>query len=639
MSLPPLSPTLSPEVEQAIVGALESLGLPVAWVSALTPSLEVGWASSSLARLVGVPTLGSCAEVTQSLGSCLGEQERSSNCATDLGRIESRGFSERRLTTASGVEVPVGLVCCPLATGEPGGVVLLEDLRPRQAAEDALLRAERRFAHLVDSVAECVWIVRSDYIVYANRAAMTLLGLPREQLVERRFSDFCHPDDAPAMIARFRRISGDDRMSALELRLRAGDGRTVVFELSSVAVEFEGDAAVLSFGRDVTERKCAELNLLQADRLAALGLLAGGMAHALNNPLTYVLLNLDHVGRSLPTAAAHASSFSELAARLSQAREGAERMAAVVKRMRAFSRTDESEQRSVDLRAVLETVSELVGNEVSHRGRLIMRLEQVPPVSANESRVEQICMALLLFAARILPEGGARPREVRVDLSVDEHRFAIVEVTCEGAQLDAVEVEQLFDPFAPNDQARIAGFGLSVCAGLVTQMGGRIEAERLPGTGVVLRVALPCLVLTTLEVLEAPDRHSSEPPPANGRRARVLVIDDELGVGRALRLMLEDEHEVTCYTNPRDALRALMTDSGFDIIFCDVVMPELTGMDIFQVLRFNRPGYENRLVFMTGGVFTAAARRFLAQVQNPRLEKPFNLKSLQRLVRRAGERH
>ena len=100
-------------------------------------------------------------------------------------------------------------------------------------------------------------------------------------------------------------------------------------------------------------------------------------------------------------------------------------------------------------------------------------------------------------------------------------------------------------------------------------------------------------------------------------------------------MMLEEDHDVTCYTSPREALRRLLQDQGFDLVFCDLMMPELTGMDIYQVLRFNRPGYEARLVFMTGGAFTASAKRFLAQVPNPRIEKPFNLRALQRMVQRS----
>jgi CheY-like chemotaxis protein len=114
----------------------------------------------------------------------------------------------------------------------------------------------------------------------------------------------------------------------------------------------------------------------------------------------------------------------------------------------------------------------------------------------------------------------------------------------------------------------------------------------------------------------------------------VLVVDDDPGVGRALRLMLEEEHEVTSVTSGREALRLLLREQ-YDVVFCDVMMPELTGMDLYQALRLNRPGDEQRLVFMTGGVFTAHAERFLAQIRNARIEKPFDMKSLRRLVERA----
>jgi CheY-like chemotaxis protein len=160
-----------------------------------------------------------------------------------------------------------------------------------------------------------------------------------------------------------------------------------------------------------------------------------------------------------------------------------------------------------------------------------------------------------------------------------------------------------------------------------------MQIESLPRGGTVFRVCLP---LDTREVTLPPPRPAmeSEPPPAPSSRAQVLVVDDDAGVIEALRVMLEDEHDVTCMTSGREALRLLLRGERFDVVFCDLMMPEVSGMDLFEALRLNRPGQESSLVFMTGGAFTREADRFLARVPNPRIDKPFDMRSLSKILRR-----
>ena len=513
---------------------------------------------------------------------------------------------------------------------------IVTDARTRQEIAASAKRSEERFGALVDSLVESVWIVRNGKLAYANTAARALLRVSASELRDRQFLELVHEDDRDRVEQWFAHVLQGEHIPPFECRLSQPKGSSYLVELSSIAIDYEGGRAVLSFGRDVTERKRSEASLLQSDRLASLGMLAGGMAHSLNNPLTYVLLNLDHLAKKLPMMAGDATHVADAVARMVEAREGAERMAGIVKRMRNLARTDDSEIRAIDLSTVLESVVEIVGNEMHHRGRLTTAYSPVPPVIANESRVEQVCLGLVLFAARVLPEDTAKTNEVRLSLYSGDRQNAVVEIVCDGVELDSTQLRNLFEPFASSDEARTAGFGLSVCSGIIDQLGGTINVESVPGTGLTLTITFPCTKPTsTTEPPPPSSQHSSSPPSSVAGSAKILVIDDDPGVGRALRLMLEEEHDVTCYTSPREALRRLLQDQAFDLIFCDLMMPELTGMDIYQVLRFNRPGYETRLVFMTGGAFTASAKRFLAQVPNARIEKPFNLKALQRMVQRS----
>ncbi|MGC4065669.1 MAG: response regulator [Polyangiaceae bacterium] len=623
------------DVEQALLSALESLGLPLLSVSTETGMGRIEWLSA------GAEALLSDAEAMMGLSTA----ERSEFERQLLGVATPRDTShadvpesdtidrETVLESPKASSLPLRITSTPFDETKTRSLVLLADLRGRRLAEAAYRRAEERFERLVETLASGVWILRSGRIIYANHAGAELLAADRNLLVGVAFTELCEPEDQAVFLENLERVSRGESVSALEYRLRARDQRQLVVEMSTVALEYDGGQAVLAFGRDVTLRKRAEQGQLRADRLSALGLLAGGMAHALNNPLTYVLLNLEHVARYLPSLASDKLAVADVMARLEEAREGAERMATIVKRMRGFARTEESASRVLDVRSVVEAVVELIGHELHHRGKLTMRFDAMPQVMANQSKLEQICLGLLLFAAEMLPDDVSRRPEVRLSLGVDERHFALLEVVCEGCTIEESEIERLLDPFTQSEESRAAGFGLSVCRGLVEQLGGTLIARAFPGNGLLLRTCLPCVPSSRVPESTVPRSSRPSVAPSTVGRGRILLVDDDPGIGKGLRLLLEDEHDVTCFEDPQEALRELLRDSGYDLIFCDLMMPKLSGMDLYQVLRFNRPGYETRMVFMSGGAFTAAARAFLSQVTNARIEKPFNVQALRSLLK------
>ena len=179
--------------------------------------------------------------------------------------------------------------------------------------------------------------------------------------------------------------------------------------------------------------------------------------------------------------------------------------------------------------------------------------------------------------------------------------------------------------------------GLAICRSIVVSLGGELSVSALEGGGASYRVLLPIAEARAETHAVRPVTPAPTLPPPRGARARVLVVDDDPGVGSALRLMLEEENDVTFAASGREALKHLLGETAFDVVFCDLMMPEMNGIDIYQALRLNRPGYERRIVFMTGGAFTHEAERFLGQTPNPRLEKPFDLRNLRRIVRQAAE--
>src|SRR5688500_15489662 len=214
------------------------------------------------------------------------------------------------------------------------------DITERKLAETALVSSDLLFRYLIDAAPEAIWILGDDGLCFANEAAGRLFGVATEQVTGRSVVDFMHPDEVAVHEERTRLLRRGETLPAYQYRARRADGRWLHIEVSSMAIEFEGKPALLSFARDLTELKQAEAQLLQGDRLAALGTLAGGMAHAINNPLTYVLLNLEDLSEQLPKLAEQQGFMQEAVQRLKEAHDGAERVAHVVRQMRAFARSE-----------------------------------------------------------------------------------------------------------------------------------------------------------------------------------------------------------------------------------------------------------------------------------------------------------
>jgi CheY-like chemotaxis protein len=323
-----------------------------------------------------------------------------------------------------------------------------------------------------------------------------------------------------------------------------------------------------------------------------------------------------------------ASQLREIAEPLREAREAADRVRLIVRDLKMFSRSDEESMGAADVRRVIESSLRMAWNEIRHRARLVKDYGDVPAVAGNEARLGQVFLNLIINAAQAVPEGRADQNEIRLVTKQDSRGRVIVEVRDTGAGIPEAVRSRLFEPFFTTKPIGVGtGLGLAICHRIVTSMGGEIEVESEIGKGTVFRLILPA---ATADSAEAP---VPAPVVAAGRRARILVIDDELALASSVRRMLSSEHEVLAITSARDAIERIASGERFDVILCDLMMPEVTGMDLHAELSRLAPDQAEQVIFMTGGAFTSRARTFLDQVGNPRIEKPFDVHSIRALVR------
>jgi two-component system, cell cycle sensor histidine kinase and response regulator CckA len=474
------------------------------------------------------------------------------------------------------------------------------------------------------------------YFKRVNPSWTRTLGWTAEELMSRPSVEFVHPDDRASKLGARQKLQLGSVMGPLINRYLCKDGSFRWFEWRSIAHLDHG--LVYAAARDVTEKKLAEQSLAEAaerqaklerqlmfaERMATVGTLAGGVAHEVNNPLVSVMANISMIIEELDRAPQERSELREMAV---DVQEGAERIRNVVRALKTFSRSDDERRAVIDLRPVLKLATDMTSHELRDRARLVKDYVSTPLVDADEARLGQVFVNLLMNAAQALPEGHVDTNEIRIVTMTDAEGRAVVEIRDTGAGIPATLMPRIFDPFFTTKAVGVGtGLGLSICHTIVTGMGGDISATSEPGRGTAIRVVLPAASRAPSYLPALADcRH------AGIAFAAILVVDDEPAVGSVLARIFRD-HEVTVVTAARKALGLIEGGKTFDVILSDLMMPEMSGIEFYDELAERFPEAARRVIFMSGGAYTARANAFLDRVTNARIDKPFAPSAVRDLV-------
>ncbi|HJZ84293.1 MAG TPA: PAS domain S-box protein [Polyangia bacterium] len=518
------------------------------------------------------------------------------------------------------------------------------DLTERRHAETV----QMRLAALVESSQDAIIGLTIDGLVEQwNRGAEKLLGYSAQEANGRSIVELITPEDKRAhareLVECLRR---GDAIPPFESVRRRKDGRLVDVSITLSPIP-DASGQVTRFSailRDISERKRMQAQLEQAERLASVGTLAAGVAHEINNPLAYVMANLGFAVEELqrlvapsepgqPDASGPADPkmIRELLDSLGEALQGTARVKQIVRDLKLFARADEERVGPVDVQPVIDSSINIVWGEIRHRARLTKDYGVVPAAQANQSRLGQVMINLLVNAAHAIREGAVEDNEICVRTREAGRGWVAIEVSDTGSGIPPQLLPRIFDPFFTTKPVGVGtGLGLAICHGIVTALGGEIQVSSVLGQGSTFRVLLPGAGAQTAGSL-APAPKEAAPvtsAPARERRPRVLVIDDEPVLLATLTRALGKDFDLTVERSGRAALARLEQDDTFDHILCDLMMPELTGMDLYEQLCVSKRPVARRIVFMTGGVFTTRARDFLGRVPNRLIEKPFSVNAL-----------
>jgi PAS domain S-box-containing protein len=535
------------------------------------------------------------------------------------------------------------LLCVPLTTGERtlGAITLLStqrrygalelelasEIARRTAAAIEVDRSEQRYRMLFDASPMPMWVYDAETLRFlaVNDAAVRHYGYARDEFLAMRIIDIRPAEDVSALLANVRSEGGPGSPRPDTWRHRRKDGAIIDVEISAGRITFEGRRAALVLAHDVSERKRLERRLADAEKMEAVGRLAGGVAHDFNNLLTVI------------------AGYAEILRRRDGGDEAAEiaraagQAAALTHQLLAFSRRQVLHPKVLDLNVIVEGMEamlhRIIGDDVSVGIRLATDLA---PIEADRAQIERVILNLAANARDAMPGGGALTIET-ANVDVDEAQVAqhgeggpgphvLLAVSDTGHGMDDDVAKHLFEPFFTTKAAGGGtGLGLATVFGVVKQSGGGIYVYSEPGRGTTFKIYLPAA-----QAAPEPADPVAE-PEAEGGSETIMVVEDDHGVRELVRLMLEaNGYQVLAVGGPDEAARVCSV-RGVDLLLTDVVMPEVSGSVLAERLAVIAPAM--RILFMSGYSDEAVHRQGMLGTGAAFLEKPFTERTLARKVR------
>ncbi|HXH10676.1 MAG TPA: response regulator [Alphaproteobacteria bacterium] len=433
------------------------------------------------------------------------------------------------------------------------------------------------------------------------------------------------PDEFLATVramVRLRRAEEELRRArdSLELRVRE---RTLELEQANAALQREM-AERWRLEQDLQRQREA---LYRSERLATMGVLLANVAHELNNPLTVVQLQIDHLAEEARDRA--------LQPRITELRQAAARCLQVVQNFLALARRSEPQRTPVHLNTVVTEALQLLAHVLEINNIVVHQhlADDMPLLDADPVQLHQVVLNLLINAQQAFPENSPS-RQVTITTGYDAaHSRLVLEVADTGPGIPAGICEHIFEPFFTTKPPGIGtGLGLPLCRSIVESHGGSIRVSSQPGQGTSFRIELP-IQPSGVPVQLTPTPAAAPPPPAEG--AAILVVEDEAAVALALAAALRrDDHRVDTTANGRQALHRLQ-EQDYDLILCDMRMPELDGPGLFRAVATRQPHLLSRFIFLTGDTLSPESQAFLQRSGCLHLAKPFTAADSRRIVRQA----
>ncbi|MDD2603187.1 MAG: PAS domain S-box protein [Desulfobacteraceae bacterium] len=521
---------------------------------------------------------------------------------------------------------------------------IIQDVTDRVQVRAALERSEERFRSIVEGAPDPIFIQHEGRFAYLNPAAVQLLGAASSAtLIDTPVMDRVHPDFHQAARQRIHQLNEKRQpvKRALQQRFIRLDGSPVWVETVGQPIVYDGKEAALVFVRDISERKDAEAKqerlqaqLLQAQKMEAVGRLAGGVAHDFNNMLSVILGYSEMALDRLTPQTAFYDEFSEI-------HKAAQRSATITRQLLAFARQQTIAPVALDLNdtvaGMLNMLRRLIGEDID----LVWKPgAALGPVKMDPGQIDQI-LANLVVNARDAIAGVGKVTIETGNVVFDaaycaEHagfilgRFVMLAISDDGCGMDQHTMDNLFEPFfTTKAKEKGTGLGLATVYGIVKQNNGFINVYSEPGEGTTIRIYLPWHEKGAREKSPRKDQ-----APVFSRDWTILVVEDETAIRQLAEKMLKSFGLVVIgASTPRQAIDAAERYNGrIDLLLTDVVMPEMNGRDLAAEIRSVYPAL--KVLFMSGYTANVIAHHGVLDEGVNFIQKPFSKQDLSAAIRR-----
>jgi len=509
-----------------------------------------------------------------------------------------------------------------------GTVATLRDVTDPKRAQETLARSEARYRHLVESASDAIVTLDANgRFTTVNHAAENISGYKREELVGQWFAPMLPDDDLPKALGHFQQaLAGETGLFDSQFYRKDGEVRTISITYSTP----QKDEEVLCLIRDVTDQKMLQEQLIQSEKMSAIGQLVSGVAHELNNPLAGIsaFAQLLLAEKKFPPDQRTAAEtiYSE-----------ARRASRIVQNLLTFARQHKAEKVPTTINQVLDDTLELRGYELRVRGIDVRREydDSLADTMADAHQLQQVFLNLITNAEQAMEQRDGHHHRLTVRTRRNGEAVRI-EVEDTGGGIPANLIERIFNPFfTTKPTGSGTGLGLSISLGIVREHEGRIWAENVASSGARFIVELPIIQPRASGEMPA----TTHVQAASGNDSlRVLVVDDEASVRVSLQRYLAGRgHHVETTASGEDALVRLR-DAKYDAVIVDMRMPDLSGEQLYERLRSGDPGHAERVIFTTGDLVNEQMKRFLDGTGRPCVPKPFEFASFDQALPAARRR-